>query len=439
MASDAYVLAAEWVLPVASPPIHDGALVIEEGRIAWVGPRVELPTRFLERRVRVFPHSLLLPGFVNAHCHLNLTGLLGQLQGDAGHFVDWIRDLLRATEAWTPALIHHCVTAGLDMLALAGTTTVAHVARQPDLAPFFEHPLRTVLIHEVIAFPPERAEEELDRARRWLDATRDRLARASRVTIGLAPHAVYSCSGQLIAALARLCRDEQVAFSIHVAETRAEADFLRDGSGPFPEFLGERGAWSDSWRPPGVSPVRYLADLGVLETSGAAVHCNYLSDEDAQLLRRGRITPVWCPGSHVFFGHEPHPADRLLAAGVAVALGTDSLASNAALDMTREMRLAAAAFPRVSPETWLRGATLEPARVIGLGEEVGSLEAGKRADIAVLEGLDPNEKDPHHALLESDLRVRLVLVDGEEVRVQRAAPQPEGSDASSHAGGRLKL
>src|SRR5438094_7527122 len=110
------LLAAEWVLPVDTPPIRDGAVVVEGGRIAWVGRRVDLPEAYLRARSRAFPRGLLLPGLVNAHCHLPLTAMLGRLSGRADHFVDWIRALIAEEARWTPEVPRLATRAGLDLL-----------------------------------------------------------------------------------------------------------------------------------------------------------------------------------------------------------------------------------------------------------------------------------------------------------------------------------
>lgn len=414
------LLAAEWIVPVSAPPVRDGVVVVEEGAIAWLGPRRELPSRYLQVLPRVFPRSVLLPGWVNAHSHLNLTGALGMLPGTAERFADWVRGVIRLQQAWPPELVPRAVLAGLDLLATSGTTTVAHVTTLPDLDPFLTHPIRSVIFHEPIGFRAEKAPELLRQAEEWLDGAEAVIADAGnrRMTLGLAPHSPYSVSPQLIRGAARLAEMRGLPLSIHVAETLAEAEFVRTGGGQLRELLDERGVWEPAWTPPGVSPVRYLADLGVLERAGAAVHANYLSDEDIRLLAQGRLVPTWCPGSHQFFGHRDHPAARLLAARVPVALGTDSLASNTALNMLHEVRLAAAARPEVSRETWVRAATLTAAEALGLGAVTGSLEAGKAADLQVLEGLPESATDPLLPLFEEKLRVRLVLVDGVEVRIK---------------------
>ena len=135
-------------------------------------------------------------------------------------------------------------------------------------------------------------------------------------------------------------------------------------------------------------------------------------------LKEGKLIPAWCPGSHLFFGHEPHPASKLLAAGVPVALGTDSLASNAGLSMLREVRLAAQACPDAPREAGLRGATIVAAEALGLGHRTGSLEAGKAADLQALHGVPDGTDDPLDALFGAVLQIRGVWVEGEPLRIR---------------------
>lgn len=419
------IFAAEWVLPVDAPAIRDGAVVVDGTRLAWVGRRVDLPEAYLGGRVRAFPRGLLLPGLVNAHCHLPLTAMLGRLSGRADRFTDWIRAVLAEQARWTPDVPRLATRAGLDLLALRGVTTVGEVSAAPELPVFLEHPLRAVLYLELIAFPAARAADAEARARAWLDALQGRPAGAARLTAGLAPHAPYSASPELMRRVAALARERGVPVSIHLAEIREELRFLQRGGGEFEALLRERGAWDKGWRPPGVSPVRLAADAGLLAVRGAAVHLNYLSDDDVALLREGQLVPVWCPGSHAWFGHAEHPAERLLEAGVPVALGTDSLASNTALDMLAEMRRAAAAFPSVPPEVWLQAATLTAARALGLDDETGSLTPGKAADLIGLDAPGAVFDEPHRALLQSTLRLRLAMVDGHELAMREKSAAGE--------------
>jgi cytosine/adenosine deaminase-related metal-dependent hydrolase len=349
------------------------------------------------------------------------------------------------------------------------------MARAPAVDAFLASPLRASLFLEAIAFPAARAADALDAVCAWLDAFEERAIRdagyevrdtgyemrdagyegtpgpqtapqvaspapriahrasrnphrasrisypASRITVGLAPHAPYTVSAPLARGLARLARERRLPIAIHLAETQAEREFLATGGGGFESLLRERGAWDEGWRPLGVSPVRWASDLGLLELPGAAVHLNYLSDEDVSLLKAGKLVPVWCPGSHRWFGHRDHPAERLIAAGVPVALGTDSLASNTSLDMLAEMRMAAEAFPGVPAETWLHAATQTAADAIGLGGEVGSLTPGKAADLIALRSETEALRDPLRTLIEAPLELRMAMVAGQEISIRAEA------------------
>ena len=418
--ASARLLAAEWVLPVVSEPIRDGIVAVEDGRIAWVGARRDLPSRFLRAPLRAFPRSLLLPGWVNAHSHLDLTAALGLVQGTADRFDDWLRSVSRFRAQCPSHVLRQSVVAGLDLLGSTGTTTVAHASPLPELEPFLDHPMRSVVFHEIKGFRTPRAEVEIERAEEWLDGAEALIVDAGtpRVTLGLAPLATYSVSPALFQGAARLASERSLPLTVHVAETRAEEELLRTGAGPFRTLLEEQGEWEPGWTPPGTSPVQYLEQCGLLRNRGLAVPCNYLAGKDVHLLARGRLAPVWCPGSSLFFGLGPHPALALFDAGAGVALGTESLASNAGLNMLREVRLAAGLLPEVPRSAWLRAGTLSGAEALGLGSLTGSLERGKAADVQVLDGVPEEETDPLAALLTAPLRVRLVLVDGVEMKIR---------------------
>jgi len=419
------VLAATWLLPIDAPPIRDGALVVEGERIAWVGRRVELPDEYRVARVTAFPDSILLPGLVNAHCHTHLTAALGRLPGTADRFDEWLRSVIAEQAQWTAQIPRLSTRAGLDLMATRGITTVGDMVRDPELSVYTEAPLRSLLFLELIGFPAERAGVLDDWARRWLDRFDLELGDDPRFRAGLGPHAPYTVSPDLMRRLAALALEREMPIAIHLAETRQELQFLQNGTGGFEKLLNERRAWDDTWKPPGVSPVRLAADLGLLDLRGSAIHLNYLTDDDIALVKRGRLTPVWCPGAHRFFGHADHPTERLLAAGVDVALGTDSLASNTQLDMVAEMRLAARAFPEVDPSVWVKAGTLTAARALAWEDEIGSLTAGKAADLVMFTCERDTGPDPYRALLEIPLKPEVTMFGGRELR--RKPPEARGA------------
>jgi cytosine/adenosine deaminase-related metal-dependent hydrolase len=218
---------------------------------------------------------------------------------------------------------------------------------------------------------------------------RDARARVSAATggggdvqIGLAPHAPYSVSPELFAAI----RDDLAAHpgdvsSVHLSESPEEVEFIQHGTGGWRELLGTVGAWSDEWRAPGVSPVRYLADLGFLDARVLVVHGAQCSAEDLSRLRALGITVVACPRSNQYVGVGDPPLEAFYATGVSVAFGTDSLASVADLNMFQELAAARRLAPGVPARTLIECATLVGARALGFGDEFGSIEVGKRGDL----------------------------------------------------------
>jgi cytosine/adenosine deaminase-related metal-dependent hydrolase len=185
--------------------------------------------------------------------------------------------------------------------------------------------------------------------------------------------------------------------SIHVAESDEESQLLRDGTGPFKDFLIERDAWEPGWKAPGLTPVEYLDRLGVLTPRTLVVHCIHIDHQDLSRLQARGVTVVTCPRSNQRLGVGKAPVPKLLASGIPVALGTDSLASAPDVDLFTEIAHLRQEHPSLSPATALRIATLNGARALGLAKDLGTIETGKLAALAVVGLNDPND-DPLEAV-----------------------------------------
>jgi cytosine/adenosine deaminase-related metal-dependent hydrolase len=181
---------------------------------------------------------------------------------------------------------------------------------------------------------------------------------------------------------------------MHLAESREELELLRDGAGPFQELLDERSMWDSGAIPHGSRPLDYLQLLARAPQS-LVVHGNYLDDEERGFLAasRQRMSLVYCPRTHAYFGHVPYPLAETLAAGVRVVLGTDSRASNPDLDLWAEMQFAAKAHPKVTPADVLQMGTLASAEALGCADNVGSLSAGKYANFVAMPLTDESRND----------------------------------------------
>ena len=328
---------------------------------------------------------MLTPGLVNAHAHLELSELRGRVPGRSG-FVSWIRALMAERGRFSSADFVRAARAGAAELVAAGTTCVGDIdstgvgdARQLEL------PLRRVGYREVLdAWQPDRTPSVLERVDSLLETdVRERPRTESTelpyAWLGFSPHAPYTTSAELLTELVRRLRSRRrrarsVPMAIHWAETEDEVSWLEAGEGPLAAILGAS---------PRTSGLKLLADTGCLGPGTSLIHGNFPARGDPARLAAAGSALVHCPGTHAFFARPDFPWRRYVRAGVRLALGTDSLASNEALDMRREMALARDTLPGLSPERAWRMATVDAAHALGLGQRVGELRRGAAADLVL--------------------------------------------------------
>jgi 5-methylthioadenosine/S-adenosylhomocysteine deaminase len=405
------VLSADWVLPVAGPPIQDGAVAIEEGLIAAVGTKDELGTGI------EYADSVILPGLVNAHSHLEYAVYAGF--GDGLPFAPWIVIHIERKARIGGDEMEAIARLGAAECLASGITTVGDCSYSGvSAAACAALGLRAVVYLEVFGTTTEQLETRFERNRgRFLGSFSD------RVRLGVSPHAPYTVSPDLYAA----CFDLGLPLATHLSESPDEDLWMQRGEGPW-KALAE-GVLPP---PPGTGGIRLLAEHGLLRAGMLAAHCVTVDAEEIGLLADNGVSVAHCPRSNALLGCGIAPLRALLNAGIVVGLGTDSPASTPSFDMFEELRTAlfvARARERL-PEALtateaLELATLGSARALGLESEVGSLEAGKRADLVVvsLEGSPflPWE-DPAAAVVlgGSPGRVTATLVEG-EIRYERGA------------------
>jgi len=407
-------LKARFVFPVASDLIHDGEVAIAGGRIRAVGRRLDLgPTLDLG-------NVAILPGFVNAHTHLEFSYLRQPLGGQALGFVDWIR-LVMASRSNRPEPVERSIGRGIEEAVKSGATTLGEIAR-PEAPPLPPQPVGcglTVFL-ELIAPTVDRASEAMAAARRHL-ALADR---AEGWRVGLAPHAPYSVHPELLAAVVKQLTGlgSGIPLAFHLAESREEMEFLESGTGPFRELLSAIPGWKEGMIARGTRPADYVRLLSPAERT-LLIHGNYFADEEIALVAeaRGRMSVVYCPRTHAHFAHPDYPLGKLLAAGVRVALGTDSRASSPDLNMLAEIRFAAQRHPNVPRPDILRMATLHGAEALGIAAATGSITPGKHADLAILRLPDRDVPDPHDLLFDAEEPVVGTWVRGVPVAADRLA------------------
>jgi cytosine/adenosine deaminase-related metal-dependent hydrolase len=329
---------------------------------------------------------------------------------------DWIR-LILAERKRPPDLMFDSITEGLSESLACGTTAIGDIVGGADYNT--SYPIRPVpsclLFFEVIGFSLARADSVLNSLAGRLDA----VLVSPATSLGISPHAPYTVSPFLLNQLVALARQRQLPLAMHLAESADELGLLRNGTGPFQELLDERSMWDPHVIPRGSGPLDYLRLLAEVPRS-LVVHGNYLAtDEHAFLAAHAdRMSLVYCPRTHAYFGHPPYPLAKLLAAGVRVALGTDSRASNPDLDLLAEMRQAAQAHPTVDPLAILQMGTLNGAWALGRHGDLGSLTPGKRADLVAIPLPDDASGTPRDllsGLLAASTGPRRIWQRGEEI------------------------
>ena len=388
------------VHPVTAPPITDGAvLVADDGRIAAVAAHAQVPNPPGARRVE-FPDAVLVPGLVNTHTHLELTHLAGR--NPEREFSRWIRTIRALKDATAPEEFDHSAEQGVRDCWTAGVTCVADTGSTgAPLRALARLGARGIYYQEV--FGPDPADRAASLAELQAAVVRLGPVASGRARLGVSPHAPYSVSEPLYRAVAAFARREALPLAVHLAESREETALVRDGAGSFAEALRARGIAVTAH---GCSPVQYLLRLGVLEraTGWLCIHCVQVDETDIRTLKESGAGLAACPRSNRAHGHGTAPLAGFRAAGIPLGLGTDSVVSAGDVNLWAE-----AAAAGLDGEDALRMLTIEGARALGLDAEIGSLEVGKQADLAVFPSTALSRPLPPSAAL-------LTVVAGRPVR-----------------------
>jgi aminodeoxyfutalosine deaminase len=409
------LLRARVVLPVSRPPIHDGAVLISGRRIAAVGRWRELSSGSPKETLDL-GDKILMPGLINAHCHLDYTDMAGQFPPPKV-FSDWLKLITETKAGWDYSDYVKSWLHGARMLVRTGSTSVADIEAVPQLLPEVRRatPLRVFSFLELIGIKGRQ---------KPLSVVQEAVKQLihlppARGGVGLSPHAPYSAVPELLQLSIQAARRHDWRLTTHLAESALEFEMFQHGRGAMFDWLQRSGRdMSDCGRG---SPAKHLERCGLLSDSLLAAHVNYLARGDAALLGQRGVHVVHCPRCHAYFRHDKFPLRRLAAAGVNVCLGTDSLASvyktrrhNVELNLFEEMRALAKNEPSLSARTIVRMASLNGARAMGLGGKVGELSEGCFADLIALP-FAGNAGDAYDAVLHHPSHVAASMIDGQWV------------------------
>jgi cytosine/adenosine deaminase-related metal-dependent hydrolase len=359
-------LRARWVLPIDGPPIEGGFVTLRDGVIASVGARATEAGAVTD-----LGDVVLLPALVNAHTHLEFSGLAKPLGSPGMSLPTWIRSVI-ADRGRGDRDAAAAIAAGLKESRDAGVGAIGEIATSPAALYEANDDGRLLLFQEAIGFSAGRVDSVF--------AEMERRVELAGNAAGISPHAPYTVHPRLLERLVDLAVERRLPVAMHLAESREELELLRDGAGPFQELLADRSMWDASAIPRGSRVLDYMRQLSRAERS-LVIHGNYLDAEEIAFAasQRERMSVVYCPRTHAYFGHEPYPLAAMLDAGVRVAFGTDSRASNPDLNL-------------------LRMATLDGAVALGLDRTYGSLDVAKSGRVITI-ACDAQERDPYAPLL----------------------------------------
>jgi aminodeoxyfutalosine deaminase len=369
------IIRARVVVTMNGPAIENGAVAISGNQIIDVGNFPEVSARCSGQEIVDLGEQALLPGFINAHCHLDYTCLRGKIPPQQS-FADWIRAINAEKAKLSQEDYFASIDEGFAEAKRFGTTTIANLTAFPDLISRIRTPIRTWWFAELIDVrSPERANELIDLAIKSLKTSENR---------GLAPHALFTASKDLYRCCEEIARCENILLTTHLAESREEMSMFRDGSGPLYEFMENIARPMDDCG--NQTPLeKFLGHPGgaSLPSEWIIAHLNELAESDFELLERStrKFHIVHSPRSHDYFGHSRFPFERLRALGFNICLGTDSLASNENLSLFAEMRAFQRSESGVSPDEILNMVTLNPAMALHQENVLGRIRPGFRADL----------------------------------------------------------
>ncbi|MFA7403489.1 MAG: amidohydrolase family protein [Pelobacteraceae bacterium] len=391
--SEQVIHAASWLINPEAPPVAGGALLVRDGVIADVGP-LHVLRKAYSAPVFDYPGCVLLPGFVNAHTHLELTHfpswrLRSQVDYNPRRFTDWIIQLIKIARGLTPEDYPPSIREGVRMCLESGTTAIGDVVTNPAMAElYYDSYLAGRLYFELLG------QEQSHFTGKLADAVAAVQRGESQALLsGLSPHSPYTIAPEYMATIRDVSASHSLPLAIHLSESRSEADFMFDGTGElaseFYPFVGWERFLGHAAR---CSSTELLDRYGLLTPASLAIHCVHVSVADARILKSRGAHIVLCPRSNELLDVGRAPVHLFTKLGIPLALGTDSLASNNSLSLWDELRFALEIFPNdLTEQDVFRMVTTGSAAALGISASCGLLEIGRRADFQVVGNCDGDE------------------------------------------------
>ena len=384
-------------------PIIDGAVVFSRGVILAAGEAKKICTKYAGHRVMHLENAVLMPGIINLHTHLELPPFLDIIRSKT--FPDWVLNLIRIKKEFTVDDYALSVKQNINTLMRTGTTTVAEICTH-NVSPAFlkKSGLRARIYHEVISM----SRSSLPRLSSLISPPSSRLIQS-----GVSPHAPHTVSKQALLALKKIASRKGFPLCMHVAESKDEVRLLQGKRSGF-EKLYKAAGWDRACAPTADSPFVYLHGIKLLGPKFLVVHAVKATERDIHILNKSRAPVAHCPRSNKETSVGRMRLKKFIDAGITVGLGTDSLASTTSLNMWDEMRYAYQIHHRdgVSAEDIFKLATIGGAKALGMDNEIGTLETGKKADIIAVPVPQKKTGDLYYDLLKETKSCTMTIVNG---------------------------
>lgn len=384
------LISAPWLLfPEGSDSLQDGALAIDEDKIIAVGTKENLKNEFPKALHEDFPKGVLIPGLVNAHCHIDRIGFFERFTIETENQlspVTWLLEGLHYLSKTPAGTVSDKIQKGLGQLLSNGTTCIGAMTHYEGTFLLFQnHPIRGVIFQEILSGPDKRAQQRFEVALALMEQYSN--AKPSHLKIGFGPYAAYLLSKNLLNIIVGHSKDANLPLQMHAAESFAETEFFYDSKGSIATQLFPAIGWEEL--PPAFrkTPIQYLEEIGFFTTPISLIGGYQLSTSDFARLAKARATVVYCPSANRRFKLGQLSLKSLNEHNIPVALGTELVTQSEGFDLWEEMRLALkeGSNPLPTPFELLKMATLGGAKALNFEKEIGSLSPGKKADYLVVD------------------------------------------------------
>ena len=384
------IFAAGTLMPISSPPLWDGAMLVRGGRIEAVGELADIGRENPDAELRFFPSYTIIPGAVNSHAHL---GFRRKDAPEGAKFSEWLATLIERLpekEAWTAEAASDSASEAIE----AGTTYMAESSPYGECLPqLAESGMAGTVYAEFFPHEIGTPEEAVDSIIAKVRELREGLP--ERVDAQVSVHSPYTVDPESSRLAARRTREMGWKLAIHLSESPEEVEFLESGTGGLADIFG-----ANEWGGVGLSPVSYARSVELLAPQTIAAHlATGVSEKDIVVLAQTGVAAAHCPRSNAYLECGVSPVPAMIASGIRVGMGTDGLWSSPSMNLFEET-LFAVELHGMSGAAGLELATLGGARALGIEAETGTLEAGKWADFAVVEA-SRESGDPERDVLEA--------------------------------------